>query len=554
MEEEVKENHSAAEAEEELEFRPWVLWTGVGLAASVCIGLCILAYSYSYNKGYQQGERTGFERAIQSGMVQERLNTAASQNVLSFMRLASASDEHLLRVAGDVEAAFGWIKDAGVRAEAEWCLADALLQRRLTTPAISVLTSLFEAVPRTTDWACRALHAGNLLMAQQQYAAAGSCYQLALSVFEEKHEGEYRLLALRQMVALEMCTPRSLEEAMTSCGKLLDDLKEKGAEPRPLCDMLQVHMGELQRCAGQPAAAEALFRAALDGVDTAAVTQPEYAVCYGTALLELGNAAAAEPLLRVAERNTGSRPSEMTARLQALRQLAVIEQGRSHLVTALSLLHRAQGVAEGRVHPGNAFWPCLFDQRGWMHYMVQNYQTALLDFSSALTATQIPALLVQPLEGAARCHLELGQTGQALPLLDKCLKIRKELFAADRAAMGRIHLLLGQIYDQQGKTAEAEAGYAAAVAHLEGDGIDEVDNRRLALMGQAYALTQLQRWQDAYHAWEQLLPLLGDQHDRREEARHQMRRLKPHLTPAPQPQAPQEAQQEPLPAESLQQN
>ena len=94
----------------------------------------------------------------------------------------------------------------------------------------------------------------------------------------------------------------------------------------------------------------------------------------------------------------GRRPSEITARLQALRQLAVIEQARGHNVTALSLLHRAQGVAEGRLHTADAFWPCLFDQRGWMHYMVQNYQTALLDFNAALTSTQEAALLVQPQE------------------------------------------------------------------------------------------------------------------------------------------------------------
>ena len=61
-------------------------------------------------------------------------------------------------------------------------------------------------------------------------------------------------------------------------------------------------------------------------------------------------------------------------------------------------------------------------------------------------------------------------------------------------------------------------------------------------------LTQLRRWQEAYDAWEQLMPLLGDQHDRREEARTQLRRLKAHLGPesAPQPEA--------QPTENLQQN
>ena len=43
MEENEKETLSAPAAEEELEFRPWVLWTGVGLAAAACVGLCVLA-------------------------------------------------------------------------------------------------------------------------------------------------------------------------------------------------------------------------------------------------------------------------------------------------------------------------------------------------------------------------------------------------------------------------------------------------------------------------------------------------------------------------------
>lgn len=531
MEETDKENLSTPEAEEELEFRPWVLWSGVGLAAATCVGLCMLAYSYSYNKGYQQGERAGFDAAIQSGMVQDKLNTVASQNVLSFMRLASATDEHLQQVAADVEASFGWMKDAEVRAESEWCLAEALLQRNMTDSAFHVLEPLFQKVPRVPDWAFRALLAGDLLMAQQHYAEARPYYLFASSVLAEHKQPEYQLLCLRQQVALEISIPRSTDEAMAACTQLCDSLKPLGAAVKPLCAMLQVYMGELQRCKGQATEAEKLFHSALHGVDTTSITQPEYAVAYGTALLELGNAAAAEPLLRLAERHTGGRPSEVSARLQALRQLAIISQQRGHNVTALSLLHRAQGVAEGRLHPGNAFWPCLFDQRGWMHYMVQNYQTALLDFTSALTATQEPALLVQPQEGAARCYLELGKPEQALPLLEKSLRIRQEHFAGDRAAIGRLHLLLGQIYDQQGKTAEAEAAYGLAIEHSQGESSDEVDNRRIALMGRAYALDQLNRSKEAYEAWSQLLPLLGDQHDRREEARTQMRRLKP-LFPA----------------------
>ena len=191
----------------------------------------------------------------------------------------------------------------------------------------------------------------------------------------------------------------------------------------------------------------------------------------------------------------------------------------------------------------NAFWPCLYDQRGWIHYMVQNYQTALLDFNAAMAVTQEPTLLMQPQEGAARCYLELGKTAEAQPLLENSLNLRRQYTPGDKNALGRLNLLLGQLYDQQGKKPEAEAAYRIAVESLTTDAPDEQENRLAALLGHAYVLTELERWAEAYAAWEQVLPMVQEQFDRREEARTQMRRIKP-LIPAAQPAA------EPLPAQS----
>ena len=99
------------------------------------------------------------------------------------------------------------------------------------------------------------------------------------------------------------------------------------------------------------------------------------------------------------------------------------------------------------------------------------------------------------------------------------------------------------VYDQQGKAAEAEAAYRVAVENLTGDTPDEQANRLTALLGHAYILTELQRWAEAYAAWEQVLPLVQEQFDRREEVRTQMRRIKP-LIPAAPPAG------EPAPAQS----
>lgn len=538
MEEEKSAEASAPIEEEELEFRPWVKWCGVGLAGAASVGLFLATYYV----GYSQGEESGFTAATRSGLVEQSLNEAASRNVLNFMRLSSASDEHLLQAAADVEAAFAWVRDPEVRMEAEWCLAHALLSRNHHEAAVAVLNPLFKRVPRSADWAHRAMDAGNLLIAGQQYKPAEDYFKQSSSIFAELKQSIWQQEAQGQLIALAACAPASGDAAQAALESLLDELKADDEGTRQLRSMALVHLGSLHRCAGRKAVAEQKFREALAAVENLRTVRPEGAVSRGAAHLELGDAAAAEPMLRIAESNSGQSLSDVSSRVLALRYLAIIEQQRGHHVTALAMLHRAQGMAEGRVLSGNAFWPCLYDQRGWMHYMVQNFQTALQDFNAALAATQEPALLMQPQEGAARCYLEQGKTAEALPLLEKCLNLRRRHTPDDKSAQGRLNLLLGQLYDQQGKAAEAEAAYRVAVENLTGDTPDELANRLTALLGHAYVLTELQRWAEAYAAWEQVLPLVQDQFDRREEARTQMRRIKPLIPAAPPASEPAPAQ------------
>lgn len=529
MEEEKSAEASAPEEEEELEFRPWVKWCAVGLAGAASVGFFLLTYYV----GYSQGEESGFHEATSSGLVQQSLNETASRNVLSFLRLASASDEYLLQSAADVEAAFSWIKNPQIRMEAEWHLAQVLFTRGLHEAAQAVVSPLFQRVPSETEWAHRSLEAGSHLVNARLFDSARACFKRASNFFSESKQAVGHQEALSQLIALEACAPQSGDDALKALESILGELKSEDEGTRQLRSMALVHIGTLHRCRGNSEAARQKFREALATVENLRTVRPEGAVSRGAALLEMGDAAAAEPMLRMAESNPGSSLSDAASRALALRYLATIEQQRGHHVTALAMLHRAQGIVEGRVQSGNMFWPCLYDQRGWMHYMVQNYQTALLDFNAALAATKEPELLMQPQEGAARCYLELGKTAEALPLLENCLNLRRLHTPQDKNALGRLHLLLGQLYDQQGKPAEAEAAYREAVEKLEGDALDEQENRLTALLGHAYVLTELQRWAEAYSAWEQVLPLVQDQFDRREEARSQMRRIKPLIPEAP---------------------
>lgn len=534
MEEEKSAQPEILPEDESLEFRPWVKWCGMGLAAAASIGF----FLGTYYVGYHQGEEAGYTAASSSGVVQRSLNEAALKNVLSFMRLSTSSDEHLLKTAENTDAAFGWIVDSEVRMEAEWSLVQTLLMRGKTEAAHSILIPLLERVPRSEDWAHRALVAGSALISGGHYEPAGICLRQAENIFAASKQVAMQQEALGQLIALEMCVPRSAEDAMAALAKLAEDLKSDNEGCRQLRAVVLVHMGTLHRVAGRAAQAEQTYREALAAAENLRTVRPEGALSKGAALLELGDAAAAESLLRMAAENPGTSLSDVYTRVLAWRYLAVVEQQRGHYVTALALLHRAQGMAEGRVQQGNAFWPCLYDQRGWMHFMVQNYQTALLDFNAACAATQDARLLMQPQEGAARCYLELGRSEEAQPLLEKCLQLRTQLTPDDKNAIGRLNLLLGQLYDQQGKAVEAEAAYKLAVQNLSGDAPDEVNNRREALLGHAYVLTELKRWAEAYAAWEQVLPLVDDQFDRREEARTQMRLIKPQIPAAPPAETP----------------
>ncbi|MBE6416248.1 MAG: hypothetical protein E7032_06900 [Akkermansiaceae bacterium] len=539
MEEEKSAEPSAPLEEGELEFRPWVKWCGIGLAGAASVGFFLATYYV----GHSQGKESGFHEAISSGLVEKTLNETASRNVLSFLRLSSATDEHLLQCAADVESAFSWIKAPEIRMEAEWHLAQVLLLRGLHEAAHAVISPLFQRIPSETEWAHRALESGNHFVNACLFDHARTCFKRAARVFAENKQPVWQQEAQGQLIAVEACAPQSGEAALKALESILNELKAEDEGTRQLRSMALVHIGTLHRCCGNAEAAQQKFREALAAAENLRTVRPEGAVSRGAALLELGDAKAAEPMLRMAESNPGNSLSDAASRALALRYLSIIEQQRGHHVTALAMLHRAQGIAEGRIQSGNAFWPCLYDQRGWMHYMVQNYQTALQDFTAALATTKEATLLIQPQEGAARCYLELGKTAEALPLLENCLNLRRLHTPQDKNALGRLNLLLGQLYDQQGKNAEAETAYRVAVENLAGDTPDEQENRLTALLGHAYVLTELQRWAEAYAAWEQVLPLVNDQFDRREEARTQMRRIKP-LIPAAQPAG------EPAPAQS----
>jgi len=127
------------EEEVELEYRPFVKYAGLGLAALLVLGSGYATYALGYRQGYESG--------ISSGQVEAAVNAAAVQGIAHLMQAASASDSQLQKLAEDTNRSFSWINDAAILKEAEWMLGCVLLQRKQTEKAIPLLNKLFTDVP-----------------------------------------------------------------------------------------------------------------------------------------------------------------------------------------------------------------------------------------------------------------------------------------------------------------------------------------------------------------------------------------------------------------------
>lgn len=496
--------------ESDLEYRPFVKYVGLGLVLCAMAGSCYAAYRLGRTMGFQDG--------VSSEQVAESINTAAVKNLQYVMQLASADDATLTALAAQPEQSLSWIRDAGVRAEVQWHVADIMLKRGLMPQVQPLLKQVVQKAPADPVWAARVLSAADALTAAN-HASAKEFYRLAADRYRTlQMQAEY-VEALSCLAAWHMCGADA-----AALQAILKETESIGPHAAALRSSVQLHQAldmQLRADAGAPAAFDAVL-ATVQGAQPN--VSPTAAVCAGVAMVEKGgDAALAVNMLQKGESALGSSPAEMQVRLLALRYLAKIEESCEHYQAALGLLSRAEGVAAGRVAKDNAFWPCLFVQRGWLHFVRRDAQHAVNDFTAALKQTQDVALKVQALEGSARCHIMLGKVDEAAKQASECLALRRSHFSAQQADIGRILLIQAQIHDQKNELAAAADLYGQAADMLVGDAEAEKDNRLDALHGRAYILCKQGHWEQAAPVWEAILPLVEDQKDLHEEARSYLR-------------------------------
>lgn len=521
---------------ETMEFKPVVKYAGIGVAFLLLLGVEYATYSVGYDRGY--GEATA------SGRVQNEVNAAAVENLAHFMQMAVAGDKELIAAARNYKQTLSWIREPAVRREAEWSLTQALIDRGLVTEGTEMVSALIPGAPKTPIWARRAkLVAGAFAKAGQEESAL-AYYRLSADMYGSSNQTAEQVAVLSEMVELLAASPSPAGEVIATLDALQQDVASSETPAKELRATILAYMGSLHRRCGNKEESLRCFQRALD--DMPADMTPELAgaaVCYGMALLEKGETAKAEKLLRSSVSRIVDSPAEISFQVSALRELARLEQERGNVDEALGLLYRAEGAATGRIPADNPFWTCLFDQRGWINLLKQLYDSAYADFAKAIACTEQPDLLAQPLEGTGRCCIALGKSDEAIETLTRAAELRRRHMPAAKEELGRVLLLLGQACDMAGRTQDSTTAYEQAVELLPHDSAD----RHLACMSLAYAYSQERRWSDACALWESLQSVFADDAARREEVSAQLALCRRNAAPQETPAAPEA---EPAPATS----
>ncbi|MBR1979592.1 MAG: hypothetical protein IJ985_08860 [Akkermansia sp.] len=509
--------------EEQFEMRPWVKYAAIGLGLSVLLAVEFATYRVGYGRGYGD--------AIGSGEVKEKVNAIAVENLHHFMQVSSMSDTQLNEMVADYQKKLAWIREPAVRDEAEWLLVSTMAERGRVKAALPLAKQLFKRVGMTEAWARRAALVARHAAAAGLRDEALAYYRGAAARFKTAGVVASRVAMYAEMVELLASAAGEKEAVMLS--QLQQEMEDLGVPGQEVRSHVLAYLGNICRSKGQNEQAFQYFEQALQGVDISkSPSVASAAVCYGIALLEKGEVELAERFLRDGVSRLGESPNDAAFLVVALRDLARLEQSRGKQDKALALLYRAEGAADGRINEKSPFWLCLFDQRGWVHFSRGDYESALADFSQAVAQQSRDELLVQPLEGAGRSCIALGKADEALAHLNRCVQLRREKMSHDITALGRVNLLLGQACDMAGDAAAAVAAYAQAVEQLP-EPTPENDDKMYAMMGRAYALSQLKQWTDAAAVWSRIIELSTNDKSRLHEAKDQLERCRRHGAHSP---------------------
>lgn len=488
--------------DEELEYKPEVKIAAAVLLLLAWAGVCFVFY--------RLGRQSGYEDGLNSEQVAKRIYTDAQNYITHFMQIASADDNILLDKVLHHGEKLAWVTDQEIKRDTLGMLLSVVMDRGLILQAETALDEILPLQqPSTPERIALMQKAARSLAMAGKWEKAQAYFKCAEEAYRSQGNKKAWQEALQERAAyLATGCGGDTAARRAALEEMLAEQQEHAADAAGLNAELRILLGRVLREQGEKEAAAKHFRevlsAAIPEQDANVITT----ICQGAAHLELNEREAAKNQLKaVLEQREATAGHALPLYLiMGLRDLATLTLDEPQARETLTYLDMAKTLATPYIPANSLFWPALKEQRAWALFVARDYHESLVEFHHVLQAVsnQDEKLRTRPLEGIARCCLALGRVEEALPAADECAMLRARFFPEAKESLGRVYLLLGQVCDQCGHEDRAAEAYGhAAEALPEGHG-----GKAMALVSQAYSLSQAQQWEAAAKAWEEALPLL----------------------------------------------
>lgn len=363
----------------------------------------------------------------------------AMERMRQFLYATSSGKKNLASFVKDRKEQLAWVKDPVLLSELEWQLADTMIQSGMISEADGLLTDLFTRVmvKPTEAWCQRLELVANAELATASKVKGVNWFGTAAKGYADLglRDDMVRCLSARADGTILIGPIESSVEALTT---LLSQAEKLGVSGLQLQAKTLIQLSHLLRTQGKYNESKSYAEKALglwnSGVDTSGVAL----VCYGEALLNLGQEDKAQTQLLAGINALTGEKEELNFMLAGLRALAQLSIAKKDSTTALSYLSQAEGAARGRVPNNDAFWSCLYEQRAWAYLLENKADKALSDFEKALQNEAGVLLKVQALQGLGCAYRALGKQNEALKYLEQALEFRQEHMPHDVANLERV--------------------------------------------------------------------------------------------------------------------
>lgn len=490
-------------------FSPRVRWS---IAGGLVIAVALLQYGI-FRMGYNQGWKEG--AATPPTYVVKQSDEKAMETLSRFMAESASGPDALAALVADRKNRLAWIRNDDLRADVSWGLGRELMSLNRSGDAMEMVRELMQsafAQGQHGKWAPRAEFVANVLMREGKAGEAASCYAMAAEGFDKAGD-QGKKIACLEMQSNALSAANNNVQALAVLQSILDAAPRDGEESKLLQSRTLAGMGRLNRVMGKMDQAGVCFSKALElwpsGKDGGGEIMGSAKVCMGELFLEAGRRDEARNMFEQGLSALEGTKSDLPYILTALRGLARIDVEKGSLEQALSFLYQAEGLAKGQIARDDRFWPCLFDQRGWVHLMRGKPEEAIKDFKRSEGTVSSPESRMQSCEGLGSAYMEKGSAEKALSCLKQSEELRLKYFPNDFAALARLYKKLGGAFDLAGDSANAVVAYGKAVDYLKKAKTDAKSPQWVdTVLCLAYASMDLKEWQKALDVFDLVLPSL----------------------------------------------